>query len=264
MYVIEPNRKALKQLIQNSKITLQGDRAGKLWTAEPTRPSRPVALIASNLENSHSGNPTNTTDSTEILTEHTAKPVRAKRRATALQRWVWHLRLHHLNPADMAVVFSSEYSPDASIWMPSTPFNCTECRTYKSHAVPRKLLSRAFATRPGECFSFDIHDFVELSWQGERYLWVAVDWYTRKPFNQNMKVKSESVEAYKKLLLRSRARHGIWPLVYFSDAENVLTSKKVQEINVSLGMTEKTSARYRHDQNGIAERVIQTITTSVG
>jgi hypothetical protein len=223
VYVLHPDRSALADLIRKSTVTLQGRRCGPLWTASPEIPPSPIALVVK----SQATDPL--VQAADEVQQAAGSPeelkTSKKRYATDREKWMWHLRYSHLNFQTLSQVFKSDDSPDKSILISPAPLDCRFCLLYKSRRVPRKLFATSDASYAGEVIAGDIHDFVYSSWGGYRYLLLFVDVHSRKDFPYYLRSKDEAAARYKSFMRRLRSKTGRWPIVSFTDEENVLNSR---------------------------------------
>jgi len=133
---------------------------------------------------------------------------------------------------------------------------CTQCNTRKN--PPRRAISdwakRELAYKPFQRVSLDFTPMMIQSRSGNNSLLVAVDHLTH--FVEAWACASETSEVVCQALADLTTRYGV-PQEIISDNGSNLVAKTVKDLALGLGMRKSTTAPYRHEANGIAERHVQ-------
>jgi len=231
--------------IQNHQITLAkgnaslvGYRVGKLYVA-PLWQDKPKAT-------------------TNQLNSVIAKPIPAK---------VWHERMGHLNwEALKAVKTSTDLSPLKGIVLADEPLphssTCPGCQAgkarRKTHPPSSTRMTRS--THPLERVHSDlVGPIPTTSINGHRYAVSFTCDYSNHVWSLPMKSKDQTLATFKVFNAQVKRQYGLNIRYFRSDHGGEFMSKDFSDYLESEGIIRETSAPDTPQQNGLAERMQQTI-----
>ncbi|GBN08636.1 Gag-Pol polyprotein [Araneus ventricosus] len=108
--------------------------------------------------------------------------------------------------------------------------------------------------------SFDAVDPFVTSMEGNKYLILITDYFTRYP--EVYPVKDIQSSTVAKVLLDFISRHGIMKVLYLDRGSNFI-SAAMQEFFDILGISKKQCLSYSPQRNGVVERLNKTLIESL-
>jgi hypothetical protein len=176
--------------------------------------------------------------------------------ATPLSRDIWHQRLGHLNYSDLeklpslaeGIAFTGAPDPD-----------CVACIKHKTKRSSHPS-SDTRASGAGELLHIDLGVLNEAySFQGHRYYLLFVDDHSRYSFIFFLQKKSESAQIITNLIEHVNNHTGKYPRYIRSDNALEFFTNTLNSFLASKGIIHQSSCAYTPEQNGVVERMNQTI-----
>lgn len=133
---------------------------------------------------------------------------------------------------------------------------CEPCLFGKAHRSP--FGTRPKASKPGELISTDVCGPFEESFQKKRYFVVFKDSYTKYRYCAIIKNKSD-VKGALEIMLESAKVQGHPVQEIISDNGGEFDNAEVKKILQKFGVTQRLTAPYTPQQNGLSERDNRTI-----
>lgn len=171
----------------------------------------------------------------------------------------WHQRMGHLHPAALSrlpsmvdgVALQGQPNPD-----------CDACLKHKAKRSPYPhSQSRAMTT--GELVHIDLGVLnLAYSFQGHRYYLLCVDDYSRYSFIFFLRKKSESAAIITNLLERIHNQTGKYSRYIRTDNALEFLTNSLNDFLASKGISRQMSCAHTPEQNGVVERMNQTIVNS--
>ena len=168
-----------------------------------------------------------------------------------------HERLGHRNLVDVARVTGTK--------LPRKPVFCKSCVEGKStrHSFNHRRLEPFYdAPRPGYCWHVDMAGpFSVPTHEGEKYLLVLVDGYSRRIYHALRKTTADFDVDWEQHCAKVEAELGRPRAVanLVSDSAAYFDSKRLQAFNLKSGIVHLSSPPYTQELNHLAERSIRTI-----
>lgn len=132
---------------------------------------------------------------------------------------------------------------------------CEPCIYGKTHRLP--FGHRVRASKPGELMSADVCGPFPPSYAGKRYVVVFKDSYTKFRYGYLLSEKSEVKNKLVSVLKHARQLgHPIREII--SDNGGEMDNRAIRDILSSEGVTQRLTAPYTPQQNGICERDFRT------
>jgi transposase InsO family protein len=137
--------------------------------------------------------------------------------------------------------------------------DCDACITSKSHRSSHPpTLHRA--RKVGELIHFDTGDLqTAISMTGKRYYTVFVDDYSRYITIMFHTHKSAGTTLVQNCCEMVKTRHGTYPITLRSDNAKEFKTKALKKYCADRGITQEFTCSYTPEQNGVAERMNQTL-----
>ena len=133
---------------------------------------------------------------------------------------------------------------------------CEPCVFGKAHHLP--FGTRQKATRAGELISTDVCGPFEESFQKKRYFVVFKDSFTKYRYCSIIKNKSEVKDALEAMLSNAKVQgHSVKEMI--SDNGGEFDNLEVKKILQKFGVTQRLTAPYTPQQNGLSERDNRTL-----
>jgi len=180
----------------------------------------------------------------------------------------WHCRFGHLGDLALSRILEN---PSASVHSGRRNYTEATCQDYCTtciRAKHKRTYSKATAhraTRPFELLHSDSCGPLPPSKSGARYFILFVDDYSRKAFTYFLIQKnSEScTSAFKELLSYLQSHYPNFPVARFrsDNGRGEYANTKFQSLLSEYGITFEPSTPHSPHQNGVAERMIQTLST---
>lgn len=172
----------------------------------------------------------------------------------------WHQRLGHLNVADVRKLAGSHATGMQIVEDTIPSADCLACIHGKQHKMPFKV-GRTRATRIGELIHMDLAGPMETtSFDGKKYFLITVDDYSRGIWVEVLTLKSEVVSKIREFNTQFETGYGAKIRGIMADNGTEFVNNDMQRYLKEKGITLYTSVPYTHEQNGVAERAIRTIT----
>ena len=166
---------------------------------------------------------------------------------------LYHERFGHQNRRHVQTVIKRELGIDVKL---DKDQFCEECVYGKAHRL--KFGTRENAARPGELMSADVCGPFDESFRKYRYFVVFKDHYSKLRFIAFLRNKSDVAEALKDMLAKTKNEgHVIKELL--SDNGGEFDNDEVRSILRANGITQRLTAPYSPEQNGVVERENRTI-----
>jgi len=167
---------------------------------------------------------------------------------------LWHKRLGHHNYDDIKSMIKKKLVVGLKLDSEDKPdLICEPCLAGKMHANPFPS-SDTRATELLELIHSDTHDVGVLSGSGYRY-WVSfIDDYSRFKTLIPMKLKSDTITAFKQFKVYAEKLTGKTIKNFRDDKGTEYTSNEFNNLLSSYGIARQHTCRNRPQQNGIAER----------
>jgi hypothetical protein len=237
----ELHMKSKRFELSKGTLALTGHRVGKLYIA-PMWQQRPL----------HSA----------VQLNSTVAPLPAK---------VWHERMGHLNwEALKAAKGSSDLLPLKGIALTSDVLphssTCPGCQAGKSKRHEHKLSPTRYqrSTHPCERIHSDlVRPLPTASIFGHRYAVSFTCDYTDHTWSMPMKSKDQTLATFKKFCAQVKTQYGLNIRYFRSDRGGEFMSKDFEDFLGSEGIIHETSAPDTPQQNGLAERMQQTIWSGI-
>ena len=136
---------------------------------------------------------------------------------------------------------------------------CRKCQQHKDEKWNRIPIAHAFMQPEGflDIVSMDCAIFNEITKDGNKYMCVFVDNFTRYAWAVAMKAMTTSKVA--KALMDSIVTPHHAPRILFTDNGSNFTSKAMGQVCKVLGITQQHSTAYNPRTNGLVERMVGTI-----
>ncbi len=142
--------------------------------------------------------------------------------------------------------------------------SCVTCSRVKAKSLPFPKSVEVKTNQPLERIHFDIGDMGELSHEGKRYFLIVVDDYTRYMAVVPLSTKSEAQGALQQVVKEWETKWGSVVKEFHSDNGSEFTSKATKDFIALRGAIQTTSIPNTPQQNGVAERAIQTVQNMSG
>ncbi|KAL5621864.1 hypothetical protein BROUX41_005809 [Berkeleyomyces rouxiae] len=146
------------------------------------------------------------------------------------------------------------------------PEHCTTCIQAKTHETPghghiergRSFLDKIHIDTVGKRNSFPSDDSNQEV--GPKYFMIIVDGATSFVWVRQMKSKTDAYKVMRAFLQMCKTQHHKTPKRVHSDRGTELIGSKMEEIYQEFRTIAEPTAAYAPQQNGIAERMVRTIT----
>jgi hypothetical protein len=172
----------------------------------------------------------------------------------------WHQRLGHLNIADVRSLAAKHATGVQLVEDQISSADCLACIHGKQHKMPFKV-GRTRATHIGELIHMDLAGPMETtSFDGKKYFLIIIDDYSRAVWVESLTLKSEVVSKVREYNLRFETGYGAKIRGIMADNGTEFVNSEMNRYLKDKGITLYTSVPYTHEQNGVAERGIRTIT----
>ena len=166
---------------------------------------------------------------------------------------LYHERFGHQNKRHVQAVIRRELGIDVKLDKDQI---CEDCIYGKAHRL--KFGTRENAVRPGELMSADVCGPFDESFRKYRYFVVFKDHYSKLRFIGFLRNKSDVAEALKDMLAKVKNEgHVIKELL--SDNGGEFDNEEIRSILRAKGITQRLTAPYTPEQNGVVERENRTI-----
>ena len=184
---------------------------------------------------------------------------------------VWHERMGHLNwEALKAVKTSKDLSPLKGIVLADDPLphssTCPGCQAGKAHRRTYKpsTTRSARSTHPLERVHSDlVGPIPTTSINGHRYAVSFTCDYSSHVWSLPMKSKDQTLATFRMFGAQVKRQYGLTIRYFRSDRGGEFMSKEFSDYLASEGIIRETSAPDTPQQNGLAERMQQTIWSGI-
>jgi len=233
-----------RMILAKGNVSLIGSQVGKLYIAPMWR-ERP-----------------STSSTLNQLYSAITKPLSTK---------TWHKRMGHLNwEALKSVKASEEISPLKGIVLANEPLphssTCTGCQAGKAHRKSHQASQTRFtrSSHPLKQVHLDLVGPIQTaSINGHRFAVSFTCEYTDHVWSIPMKSKDQTLAIFKQFSAQVKRQYGLSIRRFRSDRGGEFMSKDFDTFLASEGIIRETSAPDTPQQNGLAERMQQTIWSGI-
>jgi len=171
----------------------------------------------------------------------------------------WHQRYSHLNLNDLKKLVTNDLVTDMSINQQINDINCEICYKYKIYQLPYKRSSNRAKTVL-ELVHSDICGPIETeSLGGAKYFVTFVDDFSRYTEVAMLKSCSKVLNAFQNYKHRVEKKTGHCIKKLRTDNAQEYKSKEFTDFLQQEGIGRQLSIKYTPQQNGVAERINQTL-----
>lgn len=193
-------------------------------------------------------------DAMSTLSAHGA----AGARPAASDALKWHCRFGHASMRTIQKLMKHQLATGLPLSIESTPFTCVDCLKSKSL---RSITLSPTCTKPEplELIVSDVAGPFDPSAQGARYMVVFRDVATSYAEVWCIAKRDQVPKMFAGYVERMERATGRKVKVLRGDGAGEYTSKSFNAWCAEKGIVNQQTNRYKHHQNGIAERLIRTI-----
>jgi hypothetical protein len=173
---------------------------------------------------------------------------------------LWHQRMAHLNVGQMKTMASKELITGTDILGTGMLSFCQACAEEKAHRAPFKPVGEIRSTRRLELVNSDVAGPMKTeSFGGAKYFVTFIDDYSRCVTVYPMKHKSEVLEKFKEWEAAVTNEPECKIKILRTDNGGEYTSTEFEDFLKRKGIRHETTVPHSPQQNGVAERMNQTL-----